>query len=130
MKRIGATSMTVQAIVLVSLFCLARPVCAAEADLIVHNGKIVTVDSDFSIRQAMAVKGNRILRLGNNEDVLQLKTSRTKVLDVRGKMVLPGLIDSHVHPCEACMTEFDHPIGQMNSIQDVLDYITAFRIIQ
>lgn len=94
-----------------------------EADLIVYNGRIVTVDPDFSIRQAMAVKGNRIAAVGGNEDILRLKTDRTETLDLNGKMVLPGLIDSHVHPCEACMTEFDHPIPQMDSIEDVLDYI-------
>jgi hypothetical protein len=93
------------------------------ADLIVYNGRIVTVDPDFSIRQAMAVKGNRIAAVGGNEDILRLKTNRTETLDLDGKMVLPGLIDSHVHPCEACMTEFDHPIPQMDSIEDVLDYI-------
>jgi len=98
-------------------------VAALEADLIVYNGRIVTVDSEFSIRQAMAVKGNRIAAVGSNEDILRLKTNRTETLDLNGKMVLPGLIDSHVHPCEACMTEFDHPIPQMDSIEDVLNYI-------
>jgi predicted amidohydrolase YtcJ len=98
-------------------------VAALEADLIVYNGRIVTVDPEFSIRQAMAVKGNRIAAVGGNEDILRLKTNRTETLDLDGKMVLPGLIDSHVHPCEACMTEFDHPIPQMDSIEDVLDYI-------
>ncbi len=91
--------------------------------MIVYNGRIVTVDPDFSVRQAMAVRGNRIVAVGSNEDVLRLKTNRTETLDLDGKMVLPGLIDSHVHPCEACMTEFDHPIPQMDSIEDVLDYI-------
>jgi predicted amidohydrolase YtcJ len=105
------------------VFGLARALPALEADLIVYNGKIVTVDSDFSIHQAMAIKGNRIVGVGSNEDILRLKSSRTEMLDVGGKMVLPGLIDTHVHPCEACMTEFDHPIPQMDSIQDVLDYI-------
>ena len=91
--------------------------------MIVYNGRIVTVDPEFSIRQAMAVKGNRIAAVGGNEDILRLKTDRTETLDLNGKMVLPGLIDSHVHPCEACMTEFDHPIPQMDSIEDVLNYI-------
>src|SRR4029077_8435236 len=95
------------------------------ADLIVHHGKIVTVDKHFSIHQAMAVQDGRILRVGSNEEVLQTKGPQTKLLDLNGKTVLPGLIDSHVHPTGACMTEFDHPIPEMESIQDVLDYVKA-----
>jgi predicted amidohydrolase YtcJ len=96
---------------------------ASAAHLIFHNGKIVTVDTAFSIEQAMAIKDNRIQAVGRDEDILRLKTDDTEVLDLGGKMVLPGLIDSHVHPCGASLTEFDHPIPQMDSIQDVLDYI-------
>ena len=96
---------------------------ASAANLILHNGKIVTVDADFSIEQAMAVQDTRIQAVGRDEDILPLKTDDTEVLDLGGKMVLPGLIDSHVHPCSASLTEFDHPIPQMDSIQDVLDYI-------
>ena len=104
-------------------FCLSAN--EAEADLILHNGKIVTVDRRFSVQQAIAVKGDRILRVGRNRDVLKTKGERTQVIDLRGKTVLPGLIDSHTHPSGACMTEFDHPIPQMERIQDVLDYIKS-----
>jgi predicted amidohydrolase YtcJ len=98
-------------------------VVRADADLIFHHGKIVTVDRKFSVHQAVAVKGERILRVGSNEEVLKTKGPRTQLIDLGGKMVLPGLIDSHVHPNAACMTEFDHPIPEMQSIKDVLDYI-------
>jgi predicted amidohydrolase YtcJ len=101
------------------------PVLAAEAGLILHNGKIVTVDRDFSIRQAMAVEGDRLVRVGTNEDVLKARGPGTIVVDLGGKMVLPGLIDSHVHPSDACMTEFHHPIPELETIQDVLDYVRA-----
>ena len=94
----------------------------SRADLIIHNGRIVTVDGDFSVEQAMAVKGNRIMAVGSSDEVLRLKGDETEVVDLEGKMVLPGLIDSHAHPCSASMTEFDHPIGDMDSIADVLDY--------
>jgi predicted amidohydrolase YtcJ len=95
----------------------------ADADLILHNGKIVTVDKKFSVQQAVAIQGNRILRVGSNEDVLKTKGPRTELLDLKGQTVLPGLIDSHVHPNSACMHEFDHAIPEMETIQDVLDYI-------
>jgi predicted amidohydrolase YtcJ len=96
---------------------------AAEADLILHHGKIVTVDKRFSIHEALAIRGERILRVGTNEEVLKTRGESTKMVDLGGKTVIPGLIDSHVHPWDACMTEFDHPIPEMDSIKDVLDYI-------
>ena len=95
---------------------------AAPPDLILYNGKIVTVDKAFAIRQAMAVERNRIAQVGSDEDVLKLKGAGTELLDLKGKMVLPGLMDSHTHPTSASMTEFDHPIPSMESIADVLDY--------
>lgn len=96
---------------------------AADADLILHNGKVVTVDAKFSVQQAVAIAGGRILRVGTNADVLATKGARTELVDLQGKMVLPGLIDSHVHPTGAAMTEFDHPIPDMETIADVLSYI-------
>src|SRR5438093_3890448 len=98
---------------------------AADADLILHHGKVVTVDPKFSIREGLAIKDGCILRVGTSQEVLQTRGPRTKLLDVNGKTVLPGLNDSHVHPTGACMTEFDHPIPEMESIQDVLDYVQA-----
>src|SRR6184192_1542556 len=106
-----------------AFFTPATPLSAAEADLILHHGKIVTVDRKFSVHQALAVRGDRILRVGTNEEVLKTKGSGTRLVDLKGKMVVPGLIDSHVHPADACMTEFDHPVPEMQSIKDVLDYI-------
>ena len=94
------------------------------ADLILHNGKIATVDPKFSIHQAIAVKDGRIVAVGSDADVLKGKTPQTEVVDLGGKLVLPGLIDSHVHP-GAAMTEFDHEIPVMESIGDVLAYIRA-----
>ncbi|WZO96428.1 amidohydrolase [Isosphaeraceae bacterium EP7] len=117
-----ATPRTVSclAALLVSL-CLCG--AADEADLILHNGKVVTVDGAFSIRQALAVKGDRLLRVGTDQEVLKTRGPATKVVDLGGKMVLPGLIDSHTHPAEASMIEFDHPVPAMETIADVLAYI-------
>ena len=98
---------------------------AAEADLIFHNGKVVTVDNRFSIQQAVAVREGRILAVGKDRDVLKLKGAGTELNDLKGRMLLPGLMDSHTHPTSASMTEFDHPIPDMETIRDVLDYFAA-----
>ncbi len=95
------------------------------ADLILHNGKIVTVDDQFSIKRAIAIRGGRILRVGTDEEVLSTKGPDTEVIDLGGKMVMPGLMDSHVHPNLACMHELDHVVPDMESIDDVFDYIKA-----
>lgn len=102
-----------------------RPCGGAEADLILHNGKVVTVDRAFSIQQAVAIAGNRILQVGADAEVLRLKGPRTELVDLQGRPVLPGLIDSHAHPIGAALTEFDHPIPQMETIAEVLDYIRS-----
>lgn len=104
-----------------SLLCWTS-VLAAEPSLILHHGKIVTVDGRFSVHEAMAIQGERILQVGSDADILKTKGAATLELDLQGKMVIPGLIDSHVHP-GAAMTEFDHPIPDMETIQQVLDYL-------
>jgi hypothetical protein len=109
-------------VLLLAVFAWPECLRAAEPDLILRGGKVVTVDARFTIHQAMAIADDRLLQVGSDAEVLKLKGPRTEVIDVRGRMVLPGLIDSHVHP-EAAMTEFDHPIPTMETIQDVLDYI-------
>ena len=99
--------------------------CEDFADLILANGKIVTVDEAFGIYSAMAVKGESILSVGSNVEIEALRSSRTKIVDLGGRTVMPGLIDSHCHPADSAITEFDHEIPEMECIQDVLDYIES-----
>ena len=101
----------------------ALSIGAAEPDLILHHGKIVTVDNGFTIREAMSISGGKIEQVGSDDDVLKSRGAKTQVIDLQGRMVLPGLIDSHAHPADASMTEFDHPIPDMETIADVLAYI-------
>jgi predicted amidohydrolase YtcJ len=96
---------------------------AAEPAMILHHGKIVTCDAQFSIHAAVAVDGERILKAGANEEILALRGPRTEVVDLEGRLVIPGLIDSHTHPASACLTEFDHAIPEMETIDAVLDYL-------
>jgi predicted amidohydrolase YtcJ len=95
------------------------------ADLVLLGGKVITVDAAWSIHRAMAVKGDRIVAVGSDEDIARHKGPDTEVLELKGRVVMPGLIDSHMHATSAAITEFDHPIPQMESIADVLDYIRS-----
>jgi predicted amidohydrolase YtcJ len=94
----------------------------AQPDLILHGGKIVTVDESFSIAEGMLIRDGRIVALGTRNDLQRLSRPDSEVIDLQGATVLPGLIDSHTHPNGAAMTEFDHPIPDMESIDDVLKY--------
>ena len=67
------------------------------ADTVLYNGKILTVDSNFTIAQAVAVRGNRITAVGTNDEVLRLAGPNTLRIDLKGKTVTPGLINTHVH---------------------------------
>jgi predicted amidohydrolase YtcJ len=70
---------------------------ADAADLIVTRGKVVTVDPRFSIAQAVATKGERIVAVGSADEVGALAGPGTRVIDARGRAVVPGLNDSHAH---------------------------------
>jgi len=98
---------------------------AADADLILRSGKVVTVDRNFSIQQAVAIKSGKILAVGSDASVLKAERGPdTKVVDLQGKTVLPGLVDSHVHAVDAGLSEFRGPLPPLNSFAAVRAYIT------
>jgi len=68
-----------------------------EADLVLLNGKVITVDSRDTIVEAVAVKNGKITKLGKNEYVKAFAGPQTRILDLKGKTVTPGLVDSHIH---------------------------------
>lgn len=67
------------------------------ADLVLHNGKIVTMDNEESIKQSIAVKFGRIIDVGTNDDIEPYIGNETKIIELNGRTVIPGLIDSHSH---------------------------------
>ncbi len=67
------------------------------ADLIIANGRIITMDPALPIARCVAVRGNRILAVGGDSIVADFRGSRTRVIDARGASVIPGIVESHVH---------------------------------
>src|SRR5262252_6225826 len=69
----------------------------ATPDAIFINGKVVTVDAPFSIQQAFAIQADKFVAVGTNERVRALAGRSTRVVDLRGRTVIPGLADNHDH---------------------------------
>jgi adenine deaminase len=67
------------------------------ADLILTNGKIITVDPAFTIAQAIAIAGDRILAVGPDAGMAAMAGPATRVVDLKGKAVIPGITDGHAH---------------------------------
>jgi predicted amidohydrolase YtcJ len=93
----------VAAALIVAVAAIA-PTQEAPADLILSNGRIITVDERFSIAQAVAVRGDRIVAVGTDTSVARLAAPSTRRIDLRGKAVIPGLIDNHMHLLRAGTT--------------------------
>ena len=76
---------------------LSHPPEEIGADLILVNGKVVTVDPSGSVAQAVAVKDGRIVKAGTNDEILLLASESARIINLRGRLLLPGFIDSHEH---------------------------------
>ena len=96
------------------------------ADTILVNGKIVTVDAQSSIREAVAIRDGRIAALGSSAEIRRLAGPQARVVDLQGRTVIPGLIDSHLHAIRAAQT-FATEVNWIGapSIGDALARVTA-----
>ncbi|HMI14881.1 MAG TPA: hypothetical protein VK526_00785, partial [Bradyrhizobium sp.] len=92
-----ATGLLVLLSVLVSESSIAQQSINAPPDTIFYNGKIITVDSGFTIQQAFAVSGDLYVAVGTNATIQALASEKTRLVDLRGSAVIPGLSDNHDH---------------------------------
>ena len=96
------------------------------ADQVLTNGNILTVDEEFSVVQALAIQGDRIVAVGTDEAMSQYVGDGTEVLDLEGRTVIPGLIDNHMHFIRAVQRwNLQARIDGINIRQDALDVIAA-----
>ena len=98
----------------------------AAVDTILTNGKIITVDDRFSIAQAVAIRGDRVVAVGTNQDIARLAGPNTRRIDLGGKAVIPGLIDAHAHLTRAAETwAIEARFDDVDSRKQALEIVRA-----
>jgi predicted amidohydrolase YtcJ len=99
-----------------------------KADTIYTNGKIYTVNAAQPWVEAVAIKDGKFLLVGTNEDILELKGEKTKVIDLKGKFVMPGMIDVHTHAIEShvpAVARLTDPMDADKLVQQIKAHIEA-----
>ena len=102
---------------IVLLFAAVSAV-AQPADLVLYNGKIITGWAAKPVVKTVAIRAGKFVAVGGDMQAVQR-------IDLKGRTVLPGLIDSHTHPISSALSEKDDPIPVMESIGDVQNYMRA-----
>ena len=96
-----------------------------KADTVLYHGTIITVDRGNSVHQAIAIKNSKILAISSNEEIENYIDSNTLVIDLEGKTLTPGFVDSHNHTCEYGFSELvlDLRYPKVQSIQDIVKLV-------
>src|SRR6185503_9099165 len=92
---------------------------AIAADLVLRGGKILTVDERFGIASALAIRGDRIVAVGDDAAVTSLIGPKTRVINLKGRTVIPGLHDSHMHTMNGGQNELAVSLAKARSMADV-----------
>jgi predicted amidohydrolase YtcJ len=122
----------VKALVLLGAgLCLAGATHAQQADLsspdlVLINGNVLTMDGRSSVVEALAVLDGKILATGSNASVKSIISTRTRVLDLAGRTVVPGLIDTHAHFKAAGLSEYVVNMSKAKTVVEALEAIKTF----
>ncbi len=102
-----------------SFFLAVSSAFSQSSDLILLNGKIITVNAQDSVAQAVAIHDGKIAAVGTNGQVRKVASKSARVIDLHGLTVTPGLIDTHCHFDETSVL-YDITLSQVTSIKDVV----------
>ncbi len=97
-----------------------------KADVVYRNGFVYTVDGVRSRAQAFAIKDGKFLAVGTNEDMKAVSGPDTKVIDLKGKMVMPGLIDTHIHALRGALTALGLAFPVTASVDEIKAAVKKF----
>ncbi|WP_404333119.1 amidohydrolase [Mesobacillus maritimus] len=89
-------------------------------DLVFKNGQVITVNSTDEVVEAVAIKSNKIVALGSNDEIESLISSTTKVIDLKGKSLLPGFVDAHCHITMYGTSQLSFNCREIDSIEDLI----------
>ena len=111
----------------IGLLCAAAVPMGQQApvDLVVVNAKVLTVDPNNTQAEAVAIRGNTFAAVGTTADIRKMAGPQTRVIDAGGRTVVPGFIESHVHATGAARGEVSQTFVQLNSIQEIRDWVRA-----
>ena len=94
---------------------------------IIKNAKIYTIDNKNQIQEALVVKDEKIIYVGSNEGADKFINDKSKIIDAKNNILLPGFIDSHIHPPGTALTElYEVSLYGLNSIEEYKDAINEF----
>ena len=94
-----------------------------EKQKVLYNGKIIAVDKDFSIAQAVSIYKGRFLVVGSNEQVKASVSPDAEMIDLKGRTVVPGFVDSHNHMLLTALEKLKVSVANARSIEDLLAII-------
>src|SRR5438132_517193 len=101
---------------------LATPALAQPADMVLRGGRIITVDKDWRVAQAVAIRDGRFVAIGDNAAMGRFLGGDTKIVELGGRTVVPGLIDSHLHQLFAAL---NGPAVQLLGTRTIADVQAA-----
>ena len=104
---------------LVPIFLFAAALGATNADLILENGTIHTVDPDMASVEAVAIADGRIIALGSKSDIDGFRATQTRVIDLGGRFAMPGFNDAHVHLGNAALRMLNVDLSAATSLEDL-----------
>ncbi len=107
--------------------CSQAPPSSVAPDTILVNGRIITVDPQDTVAQALAIKGGKILAVGSDAAIKELSGDHTRVIDLKGRTATPGLIDSHSHFSWSgtTLSYLDLNYPKVKTIQDMVEIVRA-----